>query len=238
MRDQRFPRYTRHNPTRQFGELIAHYRTMHSEGYQAQRQEGAVAVAAEAVYPGDALPLWAPQILAEIRRHRSRTLLDYGSGKAAYFREAQRFPGPEGGDVSCTLGDYLDGIEVSTYEPALGDPLPERRVDCVVNADVLEHIHAGDVPWVIDEMFGLARHFVFCNIACYSASARLPNGEDAHITKRPPEYWRGMFDAVASRHAGVDFVLACSWGWGTDKSRLFRRGDHEATVGQGTYTVD
>jgi hypothetical protein len=223
-----FQTYSRVKPTRQFGELVELYKQMHSEGYVAQRGEEQVPIAAEVAFPGDALPMWSAFIRNEIIRYGSRSLLDYGAGKARYYRQPQRFFEAQGVVRNTMLQPYWNNIEINTYEPALGDVLPDRKFDCVVNADVLEHIYAGDIPWVVNEMFSLANHFVFCNIACYPAQARLPTGEDAHIMVRSPDYWRGMFDSVANNYPGVDYVLICSMGWGLDKSLLFRRMPYEA----------
>jgi len=232
-----FRGYSRQTPTRQFGELVELYRQMHTGGYVAQRGAEAVPVSADHAFPGDALPMWSAFIRAEILRYGSRSLLDYGAGKARYYREPQHFLEHGGTWRRGMLKPYWNDIHIHTYEPALGDPLPQRKFDCVVNADVLEHVYAGDVPWVVDEMFSLARHFVFCNIACYPAQARLPTGEDAHIMVRTPDYWRGVFDSVANNHPGVDFVLACSMRWGLEDSLIYRRIPFDDLPDAGRYAV-
>ncbi|HEX3753739.1 MAG TPA: hypothetical protein VHV26_01555 [Rhizomicrobium sp.] len=232
-----FRRYSRDTPTRQFHELVDLYKQMHAAGYVAQRGEESVAIAAASAFPGDALPMWSAFIREEILRYGSHSLLDYGAGKARYYKQPQQFIQHGGTVHTGMLRPYWNNIEIHTYEPALGDVLPDRKFDCVVNADVLEHVFAGDIPWVVNEMFSLASHFVFCNIACYPAQARLPTGEDAHIMVRTPDYWHGVFDIVANNHPGVDYVLACSMGWGLDKSLIYRRIPFE-TLHQGNkYAV-
>jgi hypothetical protein len=222
-----FPPYDRTAPTRQFHSLIAQYQQIHAEGYQKKQGEDTQHVGARDAFPGDALPIWAALLRRELRRHGVRSLLDYGAGKGQQYR--QRFAFVEAGqpDFTGTLQNYWDDVAVTTYEPALGDTLPEARFDAVVNADVLEHCFIGDLPWIIDEMFSRARRFLFCNVACYPAGAHLPGGENAHVSLLPPAYWRGVFDTVANAHPGVDFVLACSKGWGLANSVVFRRGDYE-----------
>jgi hypothetical protein len=233
----KFPSYTRTNPTRQFFELVDMYKAMHTDGYVAIGPDGARAVAGENVFPGDALPMWAAFIRNEILQHGSTSLLDYGAGKARYYTRPQSFLQSTGQLCTTMLKPYWNNIEIDTYEPGLGDKLPERQFDCVVNADVLEHIYAGDIPWVVNEMFSLARHFVFCNIACYPAQARLPSGENAHIMVRPPDYWRGVFDCIANNYPDVDYVLTCSMAWGLEQSMLFRRVPFDSLGSQGDYAV-
>ena len=48
------------------------------------------------------------------------------------------------------------------------------------------------------------------NVACYKASALLPNGENAHITVRSADWWKGVVDAIATRFEGVKVMLICS----------------------------
>lgn len=233
----KFPSYTRTNPTRQFFELIEMYKTMHTDGYVAAGPDGSRVIAGQSVYPGDALPMWAAFIRQEILSHGSKSLLDYGAGKARYYTQPQNFLEAPGQYRTAMLKPYWNDVEITTYEPGLGDTLPEGQFDCVVSADVLEHVYAGDIPWVVNEMFSKARQFVFCNIACFPAAARLPSGEDAHIMVRAPAYWRGVFDCVANAYPDVDYVLICSMVWGLEQSVLFRRVPFEGLAGQGVYAV-
>jgi hypothetical protein len=43
---------------------------------------------------------------------------------------------------------------------------------------------------------------VFASIASFPAIKSLPNGENAHCTVRPPEWWAGLLHATAHRHPG------------------------------------
>jgi hypothetical protein len=64
------------------------------------------------------------------------------------------------------------------------------------------------VPWILDEIFSYATRFIFANAACYPALTTLPNGENAHCTLRPAEWWQAVFTAAASSHSGVMWKLA------------------------------
>jgi hypothetical protein len=68
----------------------------------------------------------------------------------------------------------------------------------VICTDVLEHCPEEDLPWIVGELFGYARLFVFANVACYPAMKTLPNGENAHCTIRPVEFWREIFQNAAA----------------------------------------
>ena len=54
---------------------------------------------------------------------------------------------------------------------------------------------------------------VIVNTACYAARSILPNGENAHITVRPPLWWKGMFDSIAVEFPTVSVWLICSPAW-------------------------
>ena len=79
------------------------------------------------------------------------------------------------------------------------------------------------MPWVIDEMFSLARKFVYANIACYPAVKLLPNGKNAHCTVRPPQWWEGVVHAIAMRHTDISYRLIMATATGRRKKFGFAR---------------
>ena len=76
--------------------------------------------------------------------------------------------------------------------------------------DVLEHIFVGNIANMFGELFSLAQKLLIINVACYEASALLPNGENAHITIRGPDWWKGAIDTISSFHPNVQVLLICS----------------------------
>ena len=134
------------------------------------------------------------------------SVLDYGCGGSDWTLN--------GFDVESNESalSYLGVNEVYRYEPARN--IDERRsVDCLVSFDVLEHVFISDVANTIRDMLSYATKLAIINVACYPARALLPNGENAHVTVRPPLWWKGMFDAIAPEFPEVSILLACSEGW-------------------------
>lgn len=134
------------------------------------------------------------------------SVLDYGCGGSDWTLS--------GFDVETGKSalEYFDINAVSQYEPAR--EIDERRpVDCIVSFDVLEHVFISDVANTIRDMLSYAEKLAIINVACYPARALLPNGENAHITVRPPLWWKGIFDAIAPEFPEVSILLACSTGW-------------------------
>jgi hypothetical protein len=139
-----------------------------------------------------------------LRQFDIATLLDYGSGGSNYEMA--------GFDGNSTAREYFGLVEVYRFEPARD--LDQRcRVDAVLCFDLLEHVFVADVPATVRDMFSLARKLLIVNTACYPARSILPNGENAHITVRPPLWWKGMFDSIAVEFPAVAVWLICSPAW-------------------------
>jgi hypothetical protein len=124
----------------------------------------------------------APYIIPHIRQLRPASVIDYGCGQSA-------------------LPDMIQDSGVPTvhrYDPAI-PAYAERPAACdlLVCIDVLEHVPEPALDVVLSDMAGLARHALLI-IDIEPAPQFLPNGENAHCTVRPPEWWR----ALLARHYG------------------------------------
>ena len=200
--------FSRARPSRQYRMLIEHYSRMHEEGYAIEDGGGQRMLSAEEAYPGNELPKFIQPIKKLIDEHGARTILDYGAGKDRQYDPRTTMPD---GRVFPDIKSYWGVERITCYDPAVPehDTLPDTPSDGVVSTDMLEHCYAGDVPWIVREMFSLANRFVFANVACYPAKARLPSGENAHITIREPQWWGRLFSSIANEFDGRDFLLCC-----------------------------
>jgi hypothetical protein len=189
--------YTRDNPSARYRELVDLYRTMHLEG------ERFLAIPAEKTFPGASLPAQATRIKRLIDATGATTILDYGSGKGRQYdlRDARLADDL----IVPSIADYWNVDYVHCYDPSFPpfSKLPAGKFDGVISTDVLEHCPEGDVPWIVGEMFAFAERFVFATIACYPARKRLPTGENAHCTIRPPEWWAELGRSIAARAPGL-----------------------------------
>lgn len=123
-----------------------------------------------------------------IKAFECKTLLDYGCGGSDYDTIPFDNTGING-------RDYFDLEKIYYYEPARN--IDQRtKADVVVCFDVLEHIWINDIVFTLRDIFQYANKLVIINVACYSASALLPNGDNAHITVRDPNWWSGVVNAV------------------------------------------
>lgn len=200
--------YTRDNPSPEYREMVEMYSTLHEQGAETVRADEKKT--ANETFSGKMLLEHAPSIGEMISRTGSQTLLDYGAGKGqAYQRKDIQLAS---GETAPSLKEYWNLETIRCYDPG-HEPfsqLPSDRFDGTICIDVLEHITAPDLPWVLEEIFGYARRFVFANIACYPAKKHLPNGQNAHCTVRSPDWWTGLVHGIAMRHTDVSYRLDLS----------------------------
>ncbi len=192
-------RYSRKNPSSRYHELLEMYRDMHEHGEQFLN------IPPEKTFGGQSLFRQAKRIKAIIDILGSKTILDYGAGKGKQYEpreltvsDAKKYP---------DIASYWSVETVTCYDPAYApfSTLPVGKFDGVICTDVLEHCPEEDVPWIIEELFSFAREFVYINVACYPAKKRLPNGENAHCTIKPPQWWKAWLDAAVARHPGLRY---------------------------------
>lgn len=188
---------SRSNPSPRFTELLGQYQQMHRDG------DARHGLSAAETFNGRSLPRQAQRIRALIARTGATTILDYGSGKGTQYLPTTI---TENGVPKWNSIQAYWGVEsIACYDPAYQpfSRLPQGAFDGVVCTDVLEHCPEEDLEWIVAELFGYARKFVFANVACYPARKILPSGENAHCTILPVERWRSLFDSVAARYPGA-----------------------------------
>ena len=189
-------KYSRAKPSARYERLVAQYREMHREGEQH------LGIPPDETFPGKSLLPQAPRIKRLIKVTGAGTILDYGSGKGQQYR-----PLPftdETGSVHVGIPAWW-GVQVQCYDPAYPpfSARPQGQFDGVICTDVLEHCPEDDMPWILEEIFAYATRFVFANVACFPARKRLPNGQNAHCTVRPPKWWRALIEAAHAKHPEI-----------------------------------
>ena len=78
------------------------------------------------------------------------------------------------------------------YDPCVPEyakePVASQMVAC---CDVLEHIEPDMIDGVLDHLQRLTEQVGFFSINTTNAMKTLPDGRNAHILQRPPEWWLG-----------------------------------------------
>ena len=179
-------------------DLIKLYEEMAVKG--AERTDG---TRKEKVYNDFQLRKFRNLCQNQIYSEKIKTVLDYGGGGSDW--DAPNFD-PK---TNQSAKEFFQIQKVDKFEPARG-LMEKKKADCVVCMDVLEHIFIEDIPKVVAELFSLSKKLLIVNVACYKAAALLPNGENAHITVRSPDWWKGVFDTISSNYENIEVVLICS----------------------------
>ncbi len=104
------------------------------------------------------------------------------------------------GESAESLQAYWGLDKITCYDPGHESfaTLPEGPFEAVICTDVMEPCAEEDLDWILTEIFDFATRFVFLTVACYPAKKHLPNGENAHITLRKPEWWRRKIVSAAA----------------------------------------
>ena len=162
----------------------------------------------EKVY-SDAEPhKFAEQLKKIVEYFDAKNGLDYGSG-GSDLNKTKLVNGEK-------FIDYIGLKKIKSFEPARNKKKKDK-CDIVLCFDVLEHVFINDVPWVINDLFKYAAKCIVINVACYNAAALLPNGENAHITVRPPSWWLGQIECISSLHPEIYWALFTSEGYNNAK---------------------
>jgi len=136
-----------------------------------------------------------------LKQYDVSTLLEYGCRGGNY-----ELPGFDG---ESSAKEFFELEDIYLYEPARYID-QRRKADAVLCFDLLEHMFIADLQSTVREMFCLADRLLVVNTACYAARSLLPNGENAHVTVRPAQWWKGLFDSIAVDFPAVSVWLICS----------------------------
>lgn len=139
------------------------------------------------VYPGNSFKNSFSEITSLIKETKAKTLLDYGCGKGLQYTESNMHESW--------------GIMPTLYDPAVSkyEHLPKGPFDGIYSTDVMEHIPEEVIPSVLKYIFGKAKKFVFLGVSTRPAIQSLPNGENAHCTVKPIEWWIDMIMKYAPK---------------------------------------
>ena len=116
-----------------------------------------------------------PEVCLIIDHLKPASILDYGCGKAALIDK---------------ISQTYKNIKCHKYDPSIEgiDKIDIKKVDLVINTDVLEHIPEGIIDSVLSEISTLSQ-VCFFNLHHGPAKHILPNGENAHCTIKPPDWY-------------------------------------------------
>lgn len=197
--------YSRENPSPRYQELTRLYGEMHA------KKGGEEGSDSEEVFKGFSLLPHAETVKGLIGHTKAKTILDYGSGKGQQYKNVT-METPDGSKFK-NVGKYWGVRQVACFDPGVRafSKMPSKQFDGVVSTDVLEHCPKEDLPWILQEMVDKAGKFIFATVALYPASKCLSNGENAHCTIRPPEWWQTLIDCVTATRPELSYRFELHW---------------------------
>lgn len=138
-----------------------------------------------------------------LRMHKKQKNFGMGSKRRRWYIASLGFEDIL--DYGCGKGKLGIGKK---YDPAIPefsqDPEP---ADLVVSTDVLEHIEPELLDNVLSHMKSKMKKAGYFTIGCAPAAKKLPNGKNAHLIIKPPEWWitkLSSFFTVVSYSAHAD----------------------------------
>lgn len=186
--------YTRQHPSPRYAQYIQLCATMHADGH----------------FSGIAVYRHQKALRGLVRKTGAKTLLDFGCGAGEQLRAANSESLYKKLGIFCeSWADALGVDRITGYDPACEAyaKYPKGSYDGVYASDVMEHLPAEDVGWIVEELFLFATKFVFATVALVPAKKNLPNGENAHITLKPREWWLAHFEQAAAKYPAVRYVV-------------------------------
>jgi len=130
---------------------------------------------------GSAILKHIPEIARLANMFECKTALDYGCGKA-WFWKLEHWRG--------ILNNAIK--KVTLYDPGVEEykDLPtDTRFDLVICTDVLEHVHPDETIPTIQKLFLYTRRVLFLNISTVPATKTLSDGTNVHVNLRKKEEW-------------------------------------------------
>jgi hypothetical protein len=198
--------YSRAAPSPRYRRLIEQYQRMHENG------DARLGIPPELTFAGQSLPPQAAHIKRWIERTGAQSILDYGSGKGAQY-SLRRTVDPQTQIDYPDIRSYWGVKEIRCFDPGYDAfaALPGGTFDGVICTDVLEHCPEEDIAWILDEIFGFARKFVFANVACFPARKTLPSGGNAHCTVKPQKWWQQSIVRAACARPGLPYEFRLAY---------------------------
>lgn len=129
-------------------------------------------------FSGYSLLKYVPEIIHLTQNSNINSILDFGCGQAGCW-------------FDYNLYKLLQLKRFGLYDPGVEkfSALPDVAYDMVICTDVLEHVPEHLLDTVLEQIFSRAKKIVFLSISTRLASKKLPNGDNAHATVKPIQWW-------------------------------------------------
>ena len=192
----------KNNFSKNYRDLIKIYEHLHKNGTNLENSEN--------TFDGKSLFFYFELIKQLIEKTKSKSLIDFGCGKAKYYFNNLNIKENEYKNIC----EYWGIKDYYLYDPGVEEfsNYPPEPKDGVICVDVVEHIPPEDVFKFIEDIFKLAKKFIFIVIACYPAVKTLPDGRNAHLSLLNPSEWKVIISMLHKRYPNILPHLICTKG--------------------------
>ena len=123
---------------------------------------------------GTSADMYADIVQSLINKYKPKNFLDYGAGKQV-------------------MRPYVT-VPYIPYDPAI-EAISKQPPPCdmVMTADVLEHLEMDYLDAVMDDLVRVTKRVGFHVVHTGAAINHLPDGRNAHLIQKPPEWWLPHF---------------------------------------------
>lgn len=151
---------------------------------------------------GHSLVKWIVKIKDIIILSSSKSIIDYGCGKAFLYEKKINILNRD----YRNLQEYWDLQDIYLYDPAVEkySEEPTKRADGIICTDVIEHIPEEDIITFINDLFKLANKFIFVVIATVPASKYFDDGRNIHLCIKTENEWKGIFMRFKKKYPDID----------------------------------
>ena len=190
----------KNNFSENYQNLIKIYADMHNNG--------TIWDDAESTFDGKSLKYFFSPIKQIIDLTKSKSLIDFGCGKAKFYFNKIFVNENEFKNVT----EYWNIQDYYLYDPGVNNfsTYPSIKMDGVICIDVVEHIPPEDVINFVEDIFKLAKKFVFIVIACYPAWKKLPDGRNMHLSIKNPREWEGIISKFKAKYPNISPYVICA----------------------------
>ena len=183
-------------PSEDYYELLDSYKELHKE---------------EGKFRGISLVPLVPTLINVIKENNSKTLLDYGCGKAIPYskKECKSIGLKKPVQELCNLDSF------DLYDPAYPkyNKLSKKKYDIVVCTDVMEHIAEQDIDWVLKDILSHSKKTVFLNISCQPALKHFKEGkfkgQNVHVSVFHGTWWSDKVKNIWNKFKHLKIYMVC-----------------------------
>ena len=170
--------------------------------YEKMHQTGTKKLPPQNTFAGFSLIKWIPEIKSIINKTNTKSVIDFGCGKAMAYKQRIEFK-----NITCpNIREFWNVDEITLYDPGVPEysKYPETTADGIICTDVIEHIPENDILQFIDNLFKLSNKFIFVVIATIPATKFFDDGSNIHLCLKTQEEWEKIFLEFKAKYPEIN----------------------------------